>query len=156
MQYASYSPIFRVLHCVINAQQHERHLYHQFSHYKIYGMIGHQCAYLNYGLEKVGTQTVYHYALFPATSNIRVTLLRVKNSIRSAPASIALTQVSHWSHDAHTANYYLSGSELSGERVGAQRRTKISFGRTRIGGAAVGEKARLGMKQHWAVKKSSL
>ena len=45
---------------------------------KIYGMIGRQCACLNYGLEKVGTQTVYHYALFPATSNIRVTLLSGK------------------------------------------------------------------------------
>ena len=41
----------------------------------------------------------------------------------------AITQVSHWSHNAHTANHHLRGS---GERNEVQRRTKASFCRTMI------------------------
>jgi len=52
---------------------------------------------------------------------------QAKNNVRSAPASSALTLVSHRSHNACIANCHLSGSEL---RNGAQKRTKVSFGRT--------------------------
>ena len=46
-----------------------------------------------------------------------------KNSVRSAPASTALIQVSHRSHNARTANHNLHGC---GEGNGAQKeRTKI-------------------------------
>ena len=48
------------------------------------------------------------------------------NNVRSASANSALTLVSHWSHNAHAANRYLHSS---GESNGAQKRTKVSFGR---------------------------
>ena len=51
------------------------------------------------------------------------------NNIRSAPASSALTLVSHQKHNMVTANRHLYGS---GERNGAQTKTKVNFGRTRI------------------------
>ena len=51
---------------------------------------------------------------------------QAENNIRSAPASSALILVSHQSHNACTANCHLCGS---GERNGAQRRTKVSFGK---------------------------
>jgi len=50
-----------------------------------------------------------------------------KNNAGSTPASSALTLVFHQSHNVHTANRHPCGS---GERNGAQRRTKVSFGRT--------------------------
>ena len=52
---------------------------------------------------------------------------QTKSSARNAPASSALTLVSHWSHSAHTTNRHL---HCRGERNGAQRRTKVSCGRT--------------------------
>jgi len=52
---------------------------------------------------------------------------QAKNNIRSTPASSALTLVMHRSHNTCTANHRLRGS---GERNRAQRRTKVSFGRT--------------------------
>jgi len=47
-------------------------------------------------------------------------------NVRNASASTALAQVLHWSHNVCTTNCHLHGS---GERNGAQRRTKVSFGR---------------------------
>jgi len=49
------------------------------------------------------------------------------NDVRSTSASTTLAEVSHQSHYACTENCYLRGSE---ERNGAQRRTKVSFGKT--------------------------
>jgi len=57
----------------------------------------------------------------------------------------ALTQVLHQSHNARNANCHLCGK---GERNGAQRRTKVNFGRAKHWSSAVGKKARLGTKQH--------
>ena len=54
-------------------------------------------------------------------------MFQAKNNVRSAPASSALTLASHQSHNACTANRHLHGS---GERMGVQRRTKVSFSRT--------------------------
>ena len=53
--------------------------------------------------------------------------VQAKNSIRNVPASAALTQVSHQSHNVRTVNCHLHSKE---ERNGAQRKTKVSFGRT--------------------------
>ena len=47
----------------------------------------------------------------------------------SAPASTALTQVLHQSHNTHTTNHHQCGKGVTN---GAQRRTKVSFGRTMI------------------------
>jgi len=52
---------------------------------------------------------------------------QAKNNVRSAPASSALTLVSHQSHNARTANCHVRGS---GVRNRAQMRTKVCFGRT--------------------------
>ena len=54
-------------------------------------------------------------------------IVQAMNSIRNAPASIALTQVLHWSHNAHTTNHHLCAKV---ERNGTQRRTKVSFDKT--------------------------
>ena len=55
--------------------------------------------------------------------------IQAKNCKRNAPASAALIQVLHWSHNAHTAIRHLCGK---GERNGAQRTAKVSLGRTMI------------------------
>ena len=39
--YASCSLIFNPLHCVINGEQHKKHLLNQSSHYRKYGMFNH-------------------------------------------------------------------------------------------------------------------
>ena len=52
---------------------------------------------------------------------------QAKNNVKSTPASSALTLVSHRSQNVCTTNRHL---RRSGERNGAQRRTKVSFGRT--------------------------
>jgi len=52
---------------------------------------------------------------------------QAKDNVRSAPASSALTLVSHQSHSAHSANRHPCGSR---QRNGAQRRTKVSLSRT--------------------------
>ena len=52
------------------------------------------------------------FVSFLALRTLQVTF-HVENSIRSAPASTALTQVLHQSHNARTANRHLRGS---GER----------------------------------------
>ena len=51
---------------------------------------------------------------------------QAKNSVRNPPASTVLIQVLHWSHNARTAICYCR------EWNGAQRRTKLSTGRTMI------------------------
>ena len=43
---------------------------------------------------------------------------QAKNRVRNAPANTALTQISHCSHNAHTTNHHLCGSE---EKNGEQR-----------------------------------
>ena len=77
-----------------------------------------------------------------------------KNSIKSASTNTALAQVLHQSHNAHTANRHLRGSE---EINGAQRRTKVSWQShdASTGVTAVGKKARLRTKRHRAVQKLS-
>ena len=52
---------------------------------------------------------------------------KAKNNVRSTPTSSALTLVLHRSHYAQTANRHL---HCKGEKNGAQRTTKVSFGRT--------------------------
>ena len=54
----------------------------------------------------------------------RLTTFQAQNNVRSTPASSALTLVLHRSHNMHITNRHLRGS---GERNGAQRRTKVSF-----------------------------
>ena len=54
-------------------------------------------------------------------------MFQAKNNIRSAPASSALTLVLQQSHKTYTTNHH---QRSSGERNEAQRRTKVSFGRT--------------------------
>ena len=75
-------------------------------------------------------------------------------SMINTPAITAVTKFSIKPWSGATKNYHLCGS---GERNGEQRRTKVSFGKpcASIGAAAVSEKAHLGMKRHWTVKKSS-
>ena len=67
-----------------------------------------------------------HFISFIALRTCWATF-KVKNNIRSTPASSALTLVWHQSHYVQTANRHL---HRKGERNGAQRTTKISFGRT--------------------------
>ena len=57
---------------------------------------------------------------------------QLKNNIRSAPASTALTLASHQSHNTHTTNRHLYGS---GEKNGEQRRTKVNNRDASTGGA---------------------
>jgi len=52
------------------------------------------------------------------------TTFQAKNNIRSAPVGSALTQVSHRSYKACTANRHLRAKR---ERNGVQRRTKASL-----------------------------
>jgi len=66
------------------------------------------------------------FVSLPAFRTLWVTF-QAKNNVRSASASTVPTQVSHRSHNSYTANHHLYNS---GERTGAQRRTKLSFGRT--------------------------
>ena len=54
-------------------------------------------------------------------------IFQAKNNVRSTPASTALAQVSCRSHNMHNANCHLCSS---GERNGAQRRTKVNSGKT--------------------------
>ena len=62
----------------------------------------------------------------PALQTFWVTFL-AKSNKRSTPASTTFTQFSHQSHKVHTANCLPSDS---GERNEAQRRSKITFGRS--------------------------
>jgi len=61
-----------------------------------------------------------------SSSNIWLTF-QAKNIARSTHACTTVTQVSHRSHNAHTATRHLRGK---GKRNGVQMRTKVSFGRT--------------------------
>ena len=54
-------------------------------------------------------------------------IFQAKNNTRSTLANSTLILVSHQSLNARTANRHLCSSR---ERNGAQRRTKVSFGRT--------------------------
>jgi len=61
--------------------------------------------------------------------DIYVDLLDVMKTVpeyNSTLPSSAFTQVSHWSHNTHTANRHLAVVE----KGTAQRRTKVSFDRT--------------------------
>ena len=145
-------PIIRSL---ISREQHEKYLYNQSSHYRNVRLL--MCAprlliekwvcYLNTTLCLLLIVWTC-YAMFQAKSNIR-----------SAPASSALTLVSHRSHNARTANllylfiiylywavspagmlrkkrnhtliyYNKSYIHAKEERNGVQRRTKVTLGRT--------------------------
>jgi len=67
-----------------------------------------------------------------------------ENLPRNAPASVALAQVSHQSHNARTANCHLCGKQ---ERNGAQRRTLWQNHDASSGAAVVDEKACLRTRQ---------
>ena len=66
------------------------------------------------------------FVLFIALQTCWATF-KVNNNIRSTPASSELTLVLHQSHYAQTTNRNL---HCKGERNGAQRTTKIGFGKT--------------------------
>jgi len=78
---------------------------------------------INRNSAQSGCINVLHFQLFWTLS----VTFEAKNSVRRAPASSALIQVSHWSCNAHTANYHLHGSR---KRNGAQREGKVSLGRS--------------------------
>jgi len=61
----------------------------------------------------------FHFILLPALQTLWIPF-QAKNNLRSASASTA--QVLHRSHNTHTSNRHLCGS---GEKNGAQRRTKV-------------------------------
>ena len=67
--------------------------------------------------------TVFSILRFQLLQTLWITA-QAKNSIRNVPA---LTQVSRQSHNVRTVNCHLHSKE---ERNGAQRKTKVSFGRT--------------------------
>ena len=64
-----------------------------------------------------------HFVLLLALRTLEA-MFQAKNNVGSTPASTALAQVLHRSHNSHTANCHVRGSV---ERNGAQRRTKVSF-----------------------------
>ena len=73
---------------------------------------------------------------------------QAKNNVRSASASTALAQVLYQSHITCTVNHHQRGS---GERNGAQTRTKVSFDKTMMQVLELlwlVKKAGLGMKRH--------
>ena len=76
---------------------------------------------------KVGVSLDYgvslHFVLLLALQICWATF-QAKNNTRSATASPALTLALHWSHNTCTVNCHICGS---GERNGAQKRTKASF-----------------------------
>ena len=113
--YASYSLIFSPLHGVINWEQHKKYLYNQPSHYRVFDRL---CTHPSYQFISdcvawLWCITMLHFQL-PQTHWVT---FQAKNSIRSTLDSTALTQVSHRSHNACTANRHLCGKE---ERNGAQ------------------------------------
>ena len=119
-QYASYSLIFNPLYSLksifrINPMWNAR-LLKRRSHAVI-------------GL-KVHVSLDHSVSLHLISLSVLLTLLvalHAKNNTRSAPTSTEVTQVSHWSHNVHTANCHLRSG---GERNGAQRITEVSIGRT--------------------------
>ena len=126
-QYASYSLIFSPLRSVIyiNGEQHDKHLYNQSSNYSL--IVKAHASFINL---KVGVtldcNVSLRFVLLPAL-RILWAAFQAKNNVRNAPASSALTLVSYLGHNTHAANHHLCSS---GERNGAQSRTKVSFGRT--------------------------
>ena len=156
--YTSYSLIFNPLHSVINLEQYKKHHYNHSSHYGKYEMLdcwstcpNHQ--FISDCVARFWCITMLRFQL-PQTHWVTS---QTKNSVRGALASTALTQVSRWNHNVHNPNCHLHSK---GERDAAQRRTKVSFGRTNMQALEllqlVGEKARLWMKQPWLVNKLSL
>ena len=119
-QYALYSLIFSSLRSIINGEQHEKYLYNQSSHYGKYEMFNRLSVNLIYWFKVV--VSLDHdaspcFVSFLALLTCWATL-QAENNIRSAPASSALTLISHWSHNAHTTNHHLCGSW---EKNGVQR-----------------------------------
>ena len=53
-QYTSYSSVLSPLHCVINGEQHEKHLCNQSSHYGKYGIFNHQSTCSSYQSKRYG------------------------------------------------------------------------------------------------------
>jgi len=70
---------------------------------------------------------VAHPQCIDSSSSKTLGNIPCKNDTRSASASTALTQVLHQSHKVCVTNCHPSGS---GERNGAQKRTKVSFSET--------------------------
>ena len=87
---------------------------------------------INQNSVQSGCINVLHFQLFWTLS----VTFEAKNSVRRAPASSA---VSHWSCNARTANYHLHGSR---KRNGAQRKVKVSLGRSMM----------LALELQWLVK----
>ena len=125
-QYTSYLLIFSPLRNFMNAELYEKYLCNQSSHYG-----NKKCS-----IVKACPSFIYLKVCVPFDHGalLRIILLLAfwatfheKNNVRNAPASSALTLVLHRSHNTRTANRHLY---VKGERNGAQRRTKINFGRT--------------------------
>ena len=76
---------------------------------------------------KVGVSLHHGVSLRFVSLPALLATFQANNNIRSASASTALVQVSYRYHNACTVNCRLHGC---GERNGAQRRKKVSFGRT--------------------------
>ena len=112
-QYALYSLIFSPLHSIKGISTITGH----YGKYRILDCQSKCPCYCGY-------VALTWYICF---SSSKVWLTFQANNLISAPASAALSEVSHQSHNTCTANRHLRGSV---ERNGVQRRTKISFGRT--------------------------
>jgi len=127
-QYASCLLIFSPLGSIINQQQHESisTIYPAIvdnTIVKVHIPLINFYFKVNMSLDHgVSPRFVAFLAVWTVLETFQVT-----NNTRSIPASSALTQVSHWSHNRRTANRHQHGS---GERNGEWRRTKVSFSRT--------------------------
>jgi len=128
-QWASYSPIFNPLCRVISKEQHEKYLYNNPAIMEnMECLIVITCTPANN--LKVGVLLDHIASLCSVSLPALLTfeaIFQAKNNVRSTPASTVLAQVSCRSHNTHTTNRHLCSS---GERNGAQRRTKVSSGKT--------------------------
>ena len=99
---------FNPLHCIINRELHEKHIQPFMENFW-----SSNCApQLSIKIVSVSLDHDVSQHFFSNTvGNIPS---KEKNRVRSVPASTALSQVSHWSHNAYTANYHGSG-ERNGE-----------------------------------------
>ena len=137
---------------VINREQHEKYPYNQFSHNRKYtqsSIVQTRALFIDF---KVGVSFGYGFISLLVV-RICWTAFQARNNVWSAPAGSALTLVSHRSPNARTENRHLCAK---GERNGVQKTFDKTMMWPNIGAAAVGEKAHLGTKRRWTVKKSSL
>ena len=136
-QHASYKLIFNLLYSIINREQYEsistinpaiveiqnNRSLKNAPHLLILKWVCHLITLYRYVSFRF--QLFKHFGSIPSNNK--------KTNVRSTPASTALTLVSHQSHNVCNANRHPCGS---GERSGAQRRTKVSVGRTMTSNSA--------------------